>query len=103
MFLPLRFNYSAHYLFTFEMQAVVRSFAAIAPILDLKPKEPSLRPRPLKDTFTCQSHVGKDQWCWVDPHVPDAGHIPLSLHDMHLWARHLVRRPSSTNICFSEI
>ena len=44
----------------------------------------------VKEKLTCQQHMSTEQWCWVDPHVPDANHLLLCLHNIQTWATYLV-------------
>jgi hypothetical protein len=46
--------------------------------------------RLVKQKLTCSQHAGKSQWCWVDPKIPNAEHIPLCLNDIQIWAKYLV-------------
>lgn len=41
----------------------------------------------IEKKLRCVEHPGNDTWCWVNP---DHEHIPLTLHDLLLWARFLV-------------
>lgn len=40
--------------------------------------------------LACQQHPGNNQWCWVDPHLPNSEHLPLYLHDIQLWVQYFV-------------
>ena len=53
----------------------------------------------VKDKLACYQHPGEGQWCWVNPRIPNAEHLPLCLHDIQLWATYLVRNPFPYFIC----
>jgi len=44
----------------------------------------------VKEKLACHEHPGETRWCWVDPHIHHAEHIPLCLNDIQLWATYLV-------------
>jgi hypothetical protein len=46
--------------------------------------------RVVKEKLVCSEHPGDNQWCWVDPQIPNADHTPLCLHDLQLWVKYLV-------------
>jgi len=46
----------------------------------------------VKDKLACHQHPGENEWCWVDPHTPNADHLPLCLGDVQLWATYLVSK-----------
>lgn len=52
------------------------------------------------EKLTCHQHPGENQWCWVKPHPPNAGHIPLCQQDVQLWARYLVSDVAVLPWCF---